>query len=118
MPIAWSRRLGILFFAFMVSCLTRSRATDTTSGFMVLNRRAIETLSDYMPQDYPEVESRIILHKAGLRTIEIPTCMRVRQSGISSINSWSSCYYALKVSIAALTAVFKDIPVPLKEVSR
>ena len=32
MPIAWSRRVGILFFAFIVSCLTRTRATDTTSG--------------------------------------------------------------------------------------
>jgi glycosyltransferase involved in cell wall biosynthesis len=113
MPIAFSRRLGILFFAFIVSCLTRQRATDTTSGFMALNRRAIETLSEYMPQDYPEVESRILLHKARLRVLEIPTCMRVRQSGISSINNWSSCYYALKVSIAALTAIFKDIPAPL-----
>ena len=117
MPIAWSRRLGILFFAFVVTCLTRSRATDTTSGFMGLNRQAIETLSAFMPQDYPEVESRIILHRAGLRTLEIPTCMRVRQSGISSINMWSSCYYALKVSIAAVTSNFKDIPAPLEDIS-
>lgn len=117
MPIALSRRLGILFFACIVTCLTRSRATDTTSGFIGLNRRAIETLADFMPQDYPEVESRILLHKAGLKTLEIPTCMRIRQSGISSINSWASFYYAIKVSIAALTAVFKDIPAPVKEVS-
>ena len=113
--IPWSRRLGIRFFAFMVSCLTRSRATDTTSGFMGLNRPAIETLSKYIPQDYPEVESRIILHKAGLRTVEIPTCMNARQTGSSSINSWSSCYYALKVSIAVLTAIFKEIPSQSKE---
>jgi hypothetical protein len=115
--IPWSRRLGIRFFAFMVSCLTRSRATDTTSGFMGLNRQAIATLATYIPQDYPEVESRIILHKAGLRTIEIPTCMRPRETGVSSINSWSSCYYALKVSIAVLTAIFKEIPSPVKEVA-
>lgn len=117
LPIALSRRLGIRFFAFLVSCLTRSRATDTTSGFIGLNRRAIGILSEYIPQDYPEVESRIILFKAGLKTLEIPTCMRVRKGGISSINSWSSGYYALKVSIAVLTAIFKDIPAPLKEAS-
>jgi hypothetical protein len=115
MPIPWSRRVGIRFFAFMVSILTRSRATDTTSGFMGLNRRAIETLAAYMPQDYPEVESRILLHKAGLRTLEIPTCMRARLAGSSSINSWSSFYYALKVSIAVITAVFKEIPSDFKE---
>lgn len=117
MPIAFSRRLGIRFFAFLVSCLTRSRATDTTSGFIGLNRRAINVLSEYIPQDYPEVESRILLFKAGLKTLEIPTCMRVRTGGISSINNWSSGYYALKVSIAVLTAIFKDIPAPLKEAS-
>ena len=116
MPIPWSRRLGILFFAFMVSLLTGSRATDTTSGFMGLNRKAIETLAAYIPQDYPEVESRIILHKAGLHTVEIPTCMRARETGTSSINSWSSFYYALKVSIAVVTAIFKEIPSQLKEV--
>jgi hypothetical protein len=115
MPIALSRRFGIRLFAFMVSALTRSKATDTTSGFMGLNRQAVETLSKYMPQDYPEVESRIILHKAGLKTLEIPTCMRVRQSGISSINAWSSFYYALKVTIAVMTAIFKEIPTPLKQ---
>lgn len=115
MPIPWSRRLGIRFFALMVSILTRSRATDTTSGFMGLNRQAIETLAAYMPQDYPEVEGRIILHKAGLRTVEIPTCMRPRETGASSINSWSSFYYALKVSIAVMTAIFKEIPSPVKE---
>lgn len=113
--IPWSRRIGIRFFAFMVTCLTRSRATDTTSGFIGLNRAAITTLAKYIPQDYPEVESRIILHKAGLRTLEIPTCMRARETGVSSINSWSSCYYALKVSISVLTAVFKEIPSPVKE---
>ncbi len=115
--IPWSRRVGIRFFAFMVSILTRSRATDTTSGFMGLNRQAIKTLAQFIPQDYPEVESRIILHKAGLRTIEIPTCMRARKTGVSSINSWSSCYYAIKVSIAVLTAIFKEIPSPVKEVA-
>jgi glycosyltransferase involved in cell wall biosynthesis len=117
MPIPWSRRVGIRFFALLVSCLTRSRATDTTSGFMGLNRRAVKALAAYMPQDYPEVESRILLHKAGLRTLEIPTCMRARETGISSINSWSSGYYALKVSIAVLTAVFKEIPSQFKEVA-
>lgn len=115
MPIALSRRLGIGLFAVMVSGLTRSRATDTTSGFMGLNREAVETLANYMPQDYPEVESRILLYKAGLKTLEIPTCMRVRQSGISSINAWSSFYYALKVTIAVMTAIFKEIPSPIKE---
>lgn len=110
MPIPLLRRLGIHIFALVVSLLTGHRATDTTSGFMGLNRRAIALLIAYMPQDYPEVESRIILHKAGLKTLELPVCMQVRVAGVSSIDGWRSIYYACKVLVAALITVFKDIP--------
>lgn len=112
MEIPLSRRLGIRFFAWLVSCLTRTGATDTTSGFCALNGRAVEMLVAYMPQDYPEVESRIILHKAGLTTLELPANMVMRRSGVSSIDRWRSIYYAFKVSVAVLIAAVKDTPLP------
>ena len=115
MSIPISRRAGIKTFAFLVTILTGHKATDTTSGFMGANKYAIDILADYLPQDYPEVEGRIILHKAGLTTLELPARMRSRMAGISSINSWRSMYYAVKVSIAALIGAMKDIPVVRKE---
>ncbi|MDX1415455.1 MAG: hypothetical protein R3293_14760, partial [Candidatus Promineifilaceae bacterium] len=115
MEIPIGRRLGIKTFAFLVTLLTRQRATDTTSGFMCLNRFAVDVLADYLPQDYPEVEGRIILHKAGLTTLELPVLMRSRFAGMSSINSWRSIYYAMKVSIAALISAIKDVPIVKKE---
>jgi hypothetical protein len=114
MRIPLARRLGIGLFAAVVSLLTGRPATDTTSGFFGMNRRAIRLLAEHMPQDYPEVESRIILHKAGLTACELPTPMRNRQTGSSSINFGRSIYYAFKVSIAALMTAFKEIP-PLTE---
>jgi glycosyltransferase involved in cell wall biosynthesis len=116
MEIPFSRRLGIKTFAFLVTMITGEKATDTTSGFMSANKYAIDILADYLPQDYPEVEGRIILHKAGLTTVELPAHMQSRQAGISSINSWRSIYYAVKVSIAALIGAMKDIPVIHKEI--
>jgi hypothetical protein len=115
MTIPISRRLGIKIFAFLVSVLTGEKATDTTSGYMCLNRYAIDVLADYLPQDYPEVEGRVILHKAGLTTLELPAHMRSRMAGISSINGWRSIYYAVKVSIAALIGAMKEIPIVQKE---
>lgn len=115
MSIPFSRRLGIKTFAALVTLVTRQKATDTTSGFMCLNRYAIDILADYLPQDYPEVEGRIILHKAGLSSLEIPAHMRARQAGISSINNWGSIYYALKVTVAGLIGAMKDIAVIQKE---
>ncbi len=115
MNIPLGRRLGIKTFALLVTILTGEKATDTTSGFMCLNRYAVGVLADFLPQDYPEVEGRIILHKSGLKTLELPAFMRSRIAGTSSINSWRSIYYAFKVSVAALIGAMKDIPVIQKE---
>ncbi len=110
MKIPFLRRLGIQMYAREVSLLTGHRATDTTSGMSMMNRRAFHLLALHMPQDYPEVESRIILHRAGLTTAEIPVVMGVRTTGRSSIDSWRSVYYALKVSLAVLFTAIKDAP--------
>jgi glycosyltransferase involved in cell wall biosynthesis len=107
--IPWSRRVGITLFGWMVSLIIGNRATDTTSGFCGMNRRAIHVLATYLPQDYPDVEGRVIVHKAGLTQVELPVNMRARVAGVSSINTWKSIYYAFKVSVAVFTAALKDI---------
>ena len=110
MKIPALRRLGIRVFSTEVSLLTRRKATDTTSGLTAMNRRAVEVLARYMPQDYPEVESRVILHSAGLSTEEVPVQMQERMAGVSSIDSWRSLYYAVKVSVAVLLTAVKRVP--------
>lgn len=107
--IPWARRIGINFFGWAVSLLIGGRATDTTSGFCGMNRYAVDVLATYLPQDYPDVESRVIVHKAGLRQLELPVNMRARVAGVSSINAWKSIYYAFKVSVAMVTSALKDI---------
>src|SRR5688500_6802779 len=49
--IPFARRVGINFFGWAVSLLIGKRATDTTSGFCGMNRRAIDVLATYLPQD-------------------------------------------------------------------
>lgn len=112
MRIPLSRRLGINTFARLVSLITRQPATDTTSGFFCLNRTAAKALAAYVPQDYPEVEGRVILHKAGLKVTEMPAHMQARQAGISSITAWRSFYYAFKVSVAVLISALKEFKPP------
>jgi glycosyltransferase involved in cell wall biosynthesis len=107
--IPWVRRIGIKYYGWAVSLLIGSRATDTTSGFCGMNRAAIDVLATYLPQDYPDVESRVILHKAGLSQLELPVRMHARMAGVSSINAWKSIYYAFKVSIAMVTSALKEI---------
>lgn len=96
------RRLGIALFATLVSLITGQRTYDATSGMLCANRKGIKCFARYHPQDYPEVESHVLLHKAGLRRLEIPVAMRPRMGGQSSIRLLASVYYAFKVSLAVL----------------
>jgi glycosyltransferase involved in cell wall biosynthesis len=110
MKISPLRRIGITLFRAQVSWLTRQTVTDTTSGMLAMNRRAVEVLARYMPQDYPEVEGRIILYAGGLTTVEVPVRMHERIAGTSSIRKWRSAYYAVKVSVAVLLTAVKHHP--------
>ncbi len=106
------RRIGITWFARLVSLLTRQRVTDTTSGFQALNRRGIELFARDYPSDYPEVEATVLVHKTGLRLVEVPVSMREREHGSSSITFVRSVYYMLKVTLALLVAMVRRYPTP------
>jgi glycosyltransferase involved in cell wall biosynthesis len=98
------RMLGIKLYAAVVSLLIHQRTTDPTSGLRCYNRAVIEYLARYHPQDYPEVESTIMLHRAGFRLLELPATIQPRAAGESTITTWKSVYYAFRVLLAALIA--------------
>jgi glycosyltransferase involved in cell wall biosynthesis len=112
------RRLGIVFFARLVSLLTRQRVTDTTSGFQALNRRAIALFAEDYPSDYPEVEATLLVLKHRLRLREVPVRMREREHGTSSITFVRSVYYMLKVTLALLVAMFRKYTLPAEAAQR
>jgi glycosyltransferase involved in cell wall biosynthesis len=114
-PLA--RRVGIVFFARLVSVLTGQRVTDTTSGFQALNRRAIALFAGDYPSDYPEVEATLLVLKHRLRLVEVPVRMREREHGTSSITFVSSVYYMLKVTLALLVAMFRKYTLPAEAAS-
>jgi glycosyltransferase involved in cell wall biosynthesis len=106
----FARRIGIAIFARVVSWIVRQRVTDTTSGFRAVNRRGIALFAAEYPPDYPEVESTVLVHRAGLRLAEVPVTMRVRAGGRSSINVFDSIYYMIKVLLALFIDLFRRRP--------
>jgi glycosyltransferase involved in cell wall biosynthesis len=106
----FSRAMGIRWFAAMVSSITRKPAYDTTSGMQALNRQAMIILAQNYPQDYPEVEARILMHKTNLRVKEISARMEPRATGMSSITYLRAIYYLFKVSLATLIAALRQTP--------
>lgn len=106
------RRLGITWFAKLVSLLSRQRVTDTTSGFQALNRAAISLFARDYPSDYPEVEATVLLLKHRLRLLEVQVEMRERETGSSSITFLRSLYYAVKVTLALCVGIARRSAVP------
>jgi glycosyltransferase involved in cell wall biosynthesis len=106
----FARRVGIRVFASLVSLLGGHKVTDTTSGFVALNRRGIELFADAYPHDYPEVEATLVALRSGLRLDQVQVQMRERQAGTSSITFVRSLYYIVKVTLALLVASLRRYP--------
>ncbi len=96
------RRLGIYILSVCISLLYRSKIYDVTSGFRAVNKELICIYAHDYAQDYPEPEALVtaILNKKNIK--EVPVQMRERQGGQSSIHSFKSIYYMLKVSLAII----------------
>jgi glycosyltransferase involved in cell wall biosynthesis len=106
----FARRLGIRLFARLVSVLGGQRVTDTTSGFIALDRIGIELFAAEYPHDYPEVEATLVALRSGLRLAQVQVAMRERETGSSSITFLPSLYYIVKVTLALLVASLRRYP--------
>lgn len=102
------RRIGIHFFAYLISFLTGYKVTDPTSGFRAFNRKVIAAFSEYYPQDFPEPEAIVIAQRMGFSLIEVPVKMRERLFGYSSIRYLKTLYYMIKVTFAILLDKIKQ----------
>ena len=102
------RRVGKSLLSRIVDSVDGDGVTDTTSGFRAMNQAVFSTFARPYPDDYPEAEALVIMHKRGLKAVEIPVDMQARQGGESSINSRRAAYYFIKVSLAIFIGAFKS----------
>lgn len=92
------RRAGAWMLRGSIKLLTGLTITDCTSGFRAANRRVIRAFAHWYPEDYPEPEVILLLHRAGYRVGELHVKMRQRRSGQSSIGVLAGVFYVLKVT--------------------
>lgn len=97
-----TRRMGIKVLSLLILLTTGKRIMDVTSGYRAVNKRFIDIYANDYPTDYPEPEAIVtaIMHRG--RIMEVPVQMRAREGGSSSITSWKSVYYMIKVTLAIL----------------
>jgi glycosyltransferase involved in cell wall biosynthesis len=96
------RRFGINYFKWLNRFLVGVTINDSTSGFRIINKKALEIVAENYPDEYPEPEA-IILYSLNKLTIgEVSVSMKERQGGVSSIGAVSSVYYMFKVTLAII----------------
>ena len=104
-----ARSVGIAIFSKIVSFILSEKITDTTSGFRAANKKAIKFLEECYPDDYPEVEALVLLHKKRFAIMEVPVTMAERKGGKSSITTGKSAYYMVKVLLAIMVDLMKKV---------
>ncbi|MEG0804344.1 MAG: glycosyltransferase family 2 protein [Pygmaiobacter sp.] len=99
---SFMRRLGINIISLLIRILTGTKVRDTTSGFRACNRRLTEFYAHNYAQDFPEPEAIVAAVCGGYRIGEVPVIMEERIAGTSSIRSFKSAYYMIKVCLSLL----------------
>ncbi len=94
------RRFGINYFKNLIRLLVDVTINDNTSGYRVLGKKALEIVSEYYPDEYPEPEAIVMFSLLKLKIGEKAVTMKERQGGVSSIGKFASVYYMFKVSLA------------------
>jgi glycosyltransferase involved in cell wall biosynthesis len=101
------RSLGIRFFRLLLWPVLGKEVHDPTSGFVGVNRRALDVFRQSFPLEYPEIEALVVLQRRRFRFEEVPCKMRPRTTGRSSITALKSLYYVLHVLLGIFVNVLK-----------
>jgi glycosyltransferase involved in cell wall biosynthesis len=101
------RSLGIRFFRFVLRPVLGRDVHDPTSGFVGVNRRALNVFRGSFPLEYPEIEALVVLQRRRFRFEEVPCTMRPRTTGRSSITALKSLYYVVHVLLGVFVNVLK-----------
>jgi len=96
------RRTGIVWFRWLNKFLVGVDIKDSTSGFRMLNRKALAIANGTYPDEYPEPEAIILFAKQKFKIEEVAVTMKERQGGKSSIGFFSGIYYMWKVTLGIL----------------
>ncbi|MCX7602661.1 MAG: glycosyltransferase family 2 protein [Bryobacteraceae bacterium] len=101
------RRLGIECFRLLLRPILGRPVSDPTSGFVAVNRRALEVFARSFPLEYPEIETLVVLQRRRFRFVEVPYLVRPRLAGRSTITPLRSLYYVIHVLLGVFVNILR-----------
>jgi len=106
MPIL--RSVGTRVFGWLTSLAVGQPITDTTCGFRAYGPAAIRLLATDTSYEYRDAVGLVALHRGGFRLKEVPTTIRSRRSGRSSIGLWHTIVYPFHYLLALSVVLLRD----------
>ena len=101
------RAFGIVVFRTVLRPILGRWVFDPTSGFVGVNRQALQLFSRSFPLEYPEIEALVVLQRKAFRFEEVPCTVRPRLAGRSSITAVRSIYYIVHVLLGVLVNILR-----------
>lgn len=101
------RGVGIQLFRWILRPIMGKPVHDPTSGFVAVNREALEVFSHSFPLEYPEIEALVVLQRKRFRFEEVPCNFRDRMAGRSTITPWKSLRYMVHVLLGVLVNILR-----------
>lgn len=104
---SFARQMGVRFFRMMLRLMLSKPVRDPTSGYVGVNRQALEVFARSFPLEYPEIEALVVLQRRRFQFEEVPVVMRKRTTGKSSITTLGSIYYVVHVLLGVFVNILK-----------
>ncbi|MFJ5922098.1 glycosyltransferase family 2 protein [Kitasatospora sp. NPDC092948] len=111
-PRKWAMKL----LSTVLSAVTRTKLTDTTSGFRACNRQLIEFFAQWYPVEYlgDTIESMVGAARCGYTVRQVPVSMRERTTGTPSASPVKAMVYLFRAGFVLLLAAIRRMPKHLK----
>ena len=105
--VSGPRQWAMKALSSVLTHTSKTRLTDTTSGFRASGPRCVALFADHYPAEYlgDTIEALVIASKAGCRVVQVPTSMRVRAGGTPSHNPFKATAYLFRVALALVFAL-------------
>jgi glycosyltransferase involved in cell wall biosynthesis len=103
----FARKIGVHVFRWLLRPILGKPVRDPTSGFVGVNRAALQVFSKSFPLEYPEIEALVVLQRRAFRFVEVPCRMRPRMGGRSTITAVKSVYYVVHVLLGVFVNILK-----------
>jgi glycosyltransferase involved in cell wall biosynthesis len=109
-----ARTIGRGFFQRVLVACGGPRIADPTSGFQALGRDAfLLCCEDFYPSDFPDVDVLLLLHRHGLRIVEVPVTMAQSPPGRVAMHAGlRAVYYPYKMLLSTFRSAFAPKETP------